>query len=434
MANSEKNSEACLLFPDLKGFVLSRGPFAMAFEAAAYSALHTRRLELLKGSETLLVVPVEIQPPSSEKKAVLTVFPTTNCNLRCSYCYASSGSLKKELSLQQYQLILHDIVDPSRFSRMQLHLHGGGEPTLNPRLFQDIVHECATRCQTMFVAPSFTLTTNGTFGPLVRQIIADYRIRCSISWDGPDEIQHRQRPFASGENSHPVVLNNLRDLVSLQLLERVRVTVTSNNIDRLPEIIRFLHREGVTSVHIEPVSILGRQEEKSEEGITVDRYAHHFQQAYILCCQLGIALKGAGMLVFKRPSGRYCGAFGWNFVVTPWGEISACTRVQQQSDRHSESFLFGPWIAGADPMTFAAAQRKYLQQRRAENLTACAGCFLRHHCAGGCPMSIPGSYDKNLERTDDLPCDLIRACCRLVLAAVRQGHLPPGWVTLKGNS
>jgi uncharacterized protein len=431
---AQKNPETCLFLPDGQGFALLHEHAAGDFEPEFSSALANRRPELLKRSDTLLVVPREAPSPPSTGKAILTVFPTTNCNLRCSYCYASSGRLKKELSLQQYQRILHDIVDPSRFSQLQLHLHGGGEPTLNPRLFQDIVHGCATRCQALFVAPSFTLTTNGTFGPLVRQIIADYRIRSSISWDGPDEIQHRQRPFASGENSHPVVLKNLRDLVSLQLLERVRVTVTSTNIHRLPEIIRFLHQEGVTSVHIEPVSILGRQEEKSEQGVTVEQYAHHFQQAYILCCRLGMALKGIGMLVFKRPSGRYCGAFGWNFVLTPWGEISACTRVQQQGDRQSKSFLFGPWIAGADPMTFAAAQRKYLQRRRAENVTACAGCFLRDHCAGGCPMSIPGSYDENLERTDDLPCELTRECCRLVLAAVRQGHLPPGWITLKGTS
>jgi uncharacterized protein len=431
---SRKKLKNCLLLPDVQGFVLFQEQSNVACEPESSSALCNRSPQLFKHSDTLLIVPGKSQPPPpSARKAILTVLPTTNCNLRCSYCYASSGNLKKELSFQQYQVILHDVVDLSRFGQLQLHLHGGGEPTLNPQLFRDIVQECATRCKAMFVVPSFTLTTNGTFGAQVRQTIEEYRIRCSISWDGPDDIQHRQRPFSSGENSHQVVLRNMRDLVSLRLMERVRVTVTPHNIDRLPEIIRFLHQEGVPSVHIEPVSILGRQEEKTEEGITVARYALHFQQAYILCCQLGLEMKGLGMMIFKPPSGRYCGAFGWNFVVTPWGEISACTRVQQQSDKHAESFLLGPWIPGADPMTFASSQRKTLQRRRAEKLTACADCFLRHHCAGGCPMSIPDSYDTNLERTDDLPCDLTRECCSLVLAAVRQGHLPPGWISLHRN-
>lgn len=301
-------------------------------------------------------------------------------------------------------------------------------------MFRNLVHEFAERCRILYTQPSFTLTTNGTFGPQAGQTIEEFRIACSLSWDGPDDIQHQQRPFSSGENSHPVVLKNLRNLVRAKLLKRVRITVTPYSIERLPEIIRFLHQEGVTSVHIEPISILGRQKEKTGQGIAVDRYAHHFQQTYILCCQLGMELNGLGMLVFRRPTGRFCGAFGWNFVLTPWGEISTCTRVQQQSDEQAAAFLLGPWMPGADPITFGQSRRKKLQQRCAENLTDCAHCYLQYHCAGGCPMSIPGSYDANLHRTDDLPCELATESCRLVLSAVRQGYLPPGWECLRRNS
>lgn len=411
--------------PGVQGFaIITDNKSCISFTRIA-SILESGQSDSGNISNVIFVVPEISYHQNDLREAVLTVYPTTDCNLRCTYCYASSGSIRKELSLSIYEQFLTDTVDPSRFNQMVLNFHGGGEPTLNPVHFGSLISTFEQKCQALMIKPSYRLTTNGTFSCQVRKLIQHYRIATNVSWDGPDDIQHFQRPFASGKNSHELVLENMRFLIDLGLLDEVRVTITPNNIARLKEIIAFLSHEGIKKIHIEPASILGRNE--GEEGLSINYYAAVFKDAYILCCRLGILLRGLGTMIFKKPTQRHCGAFGWNFVLTSSGDISACTRVQHSSDQHSESFLFGPWSPGADPTTFAKPKRMRLQERRTENLEDCAHCFLKYHCAGGCPMSLPESYDKNLVRINEKPCQLIQTCTLKVLEAVKAGHLPPGW-------
>ena len=412
--------------PNTQGFVLAPEFYEQVPAFDFFSALDPCR-EIPEEAHGLQIIrPIQAgNGQSRTRKGVLTVYPTTDCNLRCIYCYASSGSVKQELDLNTFQLLLADVVNPRFFSELHLHLHGGGEPTLNPTLFTTLIREFDQKCRACMIKPCYTLTTNGTFTTRIKKTIHDFGISTTVSWDGPGDIQDQQRPFATGKNSHPTVLKNIRFLREAGLLKEVRVTITPYNIGRISEIIHFLHQEGVPAVHIEPVSILGRQEDSS--GICIQDFAREFKHAYVLSCQLGMPLSGRGTMLFKKPTQRHCGAFGWNFVLTSTGEISACTRIQSPTDPHASSFVLGPWIPGGDPMTFSSQKRKKLRNRTTDNLAECADCFLRYHCAGGCPMLMPEAYDDDLVRSSDLPCTLTRACTLGVLEAVREGSLPPGW-------
>jgi uncharacterized protein len=65
----------------------------------------------------------------------VVLFLTNQCNLRCTYCYASSGDYPKqemswEVAKAAIERVLSEVVK-RKGSPLTLGFHGGGEPTMN---------------------------------------------------------------------------------------------------------------------------------------------------------------------------------------------------------------------------------------------------------------------------------------------------------------
>lgn len=76
----------------------------------------------------------EFQDRGVQYDAVI-LFLTNQCNLRCSYCYASSGeyppkTMSWEIAKAAIDLVLRGVISQG-LPEMTLGFHGGGEPTLN---------------------------------------------------------------------------------------------------------------------------------------------------------------------------------------------------------------------------------------------------------------------------------------------------------------
>src|SRR3990172_1359580 len=91
-----------------------------------------RRLEILDAPPA--------QPPSlrrqgSPRPTEVTLFLTTACNLRCTYCYASAGDTRLETMTMEVARRGIDFVAENAAQSGQSHFdvayHGGGEPTVN---------------------------------------------------------------------------------------------------------------------------------------------------------------------------------------------------------------------------------------------------------------------------------------------------------------
>lgn len=94
-----------------------------------------RRLEILDaGPETL---PITIFAGDPEPTAV-TLFLTTACNLRCTYCYASAGDTPtKFMSLEVAKRGIDFVAGNAQKKNLpffEIAYHGGGEPTVNWRV------------------------------------------------------------------------------------------------------------------------------------------------------------------------------------------------------------------------------------------------------------------------------------------------------------
>lgn len=70
----------------------------------------------------------------------VTIIPTTQCNLRCIYCYSDGGFDNKDLSFDDAKYVLNNLMNEyNDAKKINLYFAGGGEPLLNFSLIKDIV-------------------------------------------------------------------------------------------------------------------------------------------------------------------------------------------------------------------------------------------------------------------------------------------------------
>jgi uncharacterized protein len=91
-----------------------------------------RRLEIVDGGE-------EVQPITTfggdPKPTAVSLFLTTACNLRCTYCYASAGDtptrvMPLEVARRGIDFVIANALEVGR-PAIDLAYHGGGEPSVN---------------------------------------------------------------------------------------------------------------------------------------------------------------------------------------------------------------------------------------------------------------------------------------------------------------
>ncbi|NWF69119.1 MAG: hypothetical protein HXY40_08535 [Chloroflexi bacterium] len=311
----------------------------------------------------------------------LTLYLNNRCHLACTYCFALPARPQADtprLSLQAVQRAAEHVAENCRARALPftLVLHGGGEPTLDWRLAEDILGTAAAAAAPL---PLFRyIATNGVVSEQRAHWLAQRFDLIGLSCDGPPDIQAQQRPLANGQSSAPFVERTAQILRAQGTAFHVRVTLTAATLARQPEIAAYLCEQiQPQEIHVEPVYGLGRGQPLSEQH--VDDFVNGFFAARALAQTYGIAWRTSG----SRPQdihGAYCNVWRDVLHLLPGAAVTACfaaTNAQQAQNVALGSVL-------PDPQRVRALRE---QLRRAP--APCADCFNRFHCARGCPQYCP---------------------------------------------
>ena len=146
----------------------------------------------------------EINLPVAERErlAKAIIYLSSDCNLRCVYCYASSGEEHHVISAAKAKTLIDFIAD--KCDRLILDFHGGGEPLIHFDLIREL-HAYAAATKKLYRT---VLITNGaiTTGKAQKlDWIAEHVDNLAISCDGSPEVQNKNRPFANGNGSSAAV-------------------------------------------------------------------------------------------------------------------------------------------------------------------------------------------------------------------------------------
>jgi len=346
-----------------------------------------RRCGVIDGNEDFIPAPPPV--PTDYRPSQVTLLLTTVCNLGCSYCYADANQHVLEMPID-LGLAAIDFAAANAAAKklpvLQVSFHGGGEPTTAwkaMQTFHDFAHKSAAA---RGMEARVSTITNGCISENKATWIA---MNCSggtLSWDGPPDVQDRQRPMVGGQPSSDAVRRTARIFDEHGFNYGIQSTVTAETVERLPELVRYFAENAKTrKVKFEPATAAGRYAGGNENVPSLDRFAASFNDAWDVAKELGIELMfSAATRIFGKPSCYFCGAHSEPFVVTPDGHVTACYEVSEQDKPFEDIFFIGDYNQANGRFEVDHQKLVTLSQRSVNNLDACSKCFCKYSCAGDC--------------------------------------------------
>ena len=369
-------------------------------------------------------------PNNSDSMMNLAIFVTTKCNLRCTYCYARGGDSEKTISKDILRLAMDHFFstinsttthEKERRKTINLSIHGGGEPTVEFAILKDIVENFCRRARAMDLKPTVGMGTNGTYDDSIHHWIIENNINVNVSLDGPHKIQNRLRPFLSGKPSYEVVIHNLQSLVKEGRRVTIRATITDEAMETMEETVELASQLGIAAVHFEPLALAGRSTSSALSRPDAEQFAETFLKCFLQGLKLDVDVYYSGMRCFEHIQQRFCSACGQNFCVTPDGNITTCFEVLESNDPAASAFFIGKVDHIQGRVVLDQMRIDKLNQRIAENMEACKGCFLRYQCAGDCPVKSFRHSNRDLYSPDHYRCHIAKQINKQLIAWLADG-------------
>lgn len=311
-----------------------------------------------------------------------------DCNLKCSYCFASQGNFKGERSLMTLEVGKRALEFLAKNSGKRRNLEVdffGGEPLMNFQLVKDLVsygREIESIYNKNF---RFTITTNGV---LLDEEKMDYinenMDNVVLSLDGRKEINDDMRKTNNGEGSYDIILPKFKKMVEKRGDKDyyIRGTFTNKNIDFSLDALDFYHN-GFKKISIEPVvtseemeyalreehleHVLKEYEKFSKDYIDIKKKDKDF---YFFHYMIDL---DQGPCIIKRSVG--CGAGSEYVAVTPEGDLYPCHQFVGEKE-----FLIGNVEEGI----INTELRDKFKSSNVYTKEECSMCWARFYCSGGC--------------------------------------------------
>lgn len=331
---------------------------------------------------------------SHVNKQMISFFLTTECNLRCVYCYNQKERKKcdvEKLSLEFAKKGLDDFFknSPSRHIRF----YGPGEPTQEIDLMKEITDYAYEIAGDELVVE---LQTNGAFGEKAREWVAKNVDIVWVSFDGPPDIQNENRPFPQNKPSSGVIESNVKYLLNNKKKENsmvgARITISDKNIYRQKEMIDYFYDLGITYMWTDPlfpevadIPVCQDVVRREEKLIDMDLYAQKFIEAYKYAKEKKVFYGSFLACNFDGVSPYHCRACTPVPHLTTDGYVSACDMVTFGANaHHMDVFVIGKWDSVNKRIIYYPEKMKKLQGRRSDNMPHCLNCEVADRCGGYC--------------------------------------------------
>jgi uncharacterized protein len=337
--------------------------------------------------------PDPLPPPSSTTDfcpttAVLLL--TNQCQLRCTYCYASAGeSARQELSVELGNAAIDRACENAQklgSPSFSVSFHGGGEPTLA----WDTLQACTLHARQKPLPAHISLTSNGIWAAAHRDWILDHLDNLSLSMDGSPQTQDTRRPFASGKGSSIRVMETIAALDQRKFDYGIRMTAVAP-WENLPRDVQFIcEQTGCTAMQVEPAYNLQR----GGHGPATETESLAFADAFLEAAE--IARRAGRRLIYSgahlgQVTSTFCTAPFDALVVNAAGELVACYEVTSDAHPLISISILGRVADGQIQVDESARSRLHAQM--AERRAGCRDCFCYWSCAGDCYVRsfVPGA-------------------------------------------
>jgi uncharacterized protein len=332
-------------------------------------------------------------PKTDYTPTTVTLIPSFDCNLRCTYCFSKAGETpEKIMDIEIAKAAIDLVIKNSKMEgekEVGLAFHGGGEPFLerNIPLVKKSVEYFKQQAVSCGLNPKVAAVTNGLIAPNSLEWIVSEFHDIDVSCDGPEDIQNRQRPLKNGGKSFPWVMRTVDYLESRGFNYGLRATVTKESVSRMPEIISFFNTISPSLDHykLEPVFECGRCMTSKTEAPKPEDFIKYMVEAKAVGRNLGKTVSYSGSII-DSIFDSFCSTLDKGFFcVLPDGNVTSCLEVYEESDPRAKIFFTGNYDFGSQSFVFLMDRVDKLRSRNVDNIPYCRDCFAKYHCAGECP-------------------------------------------------
>ena len=345
-----------------------------------------------------------------------------DCNLRCKYCFASTGDFgtgRKIMDFETARRAIDWVVERSGKRRNIEVDFFGGEPLMAMETVKKTVEYARSLEKEHGKVFRFTITTNGV---LLNDENIDYINRemsnVVLSLDGRPQVNDHMRPTVNGKGSYEVIVPKFQKLVAGRGSKDyyVRGTFTRENLDFANDVMH-LASLGFRHVSVEPASgplddpFAIKEEDLPVVKAEYERLARMLvERKDVNFFHFNVDLK-QGPCVIKRLRG--CGAGCEYVAITPDGDIYPCHQFVGK-----EEYRMGSVFDGAFDMAISgtfADQNIYTRP-------ACRECWARFYCSGGCSASNL-LVNGDISQSNEVACEMERKRleCAIAMRALAAG-------------
>ena len=349
-----------------------------------------------------------------------------DCNLRCSYCFASTGDFGGERKLMTPEVGKKAIDYLLKYSGDRHNLEMdffGGEPLMAFDVVKEVVEYARSKEKEYNKNFRFTITTNGM---LLTDDKIDYinkeMYNVVLSLDGRKEVNDRMRFCVNGSGSYDIILPKFQKLVQKRGDGQyyVRGTFTKYNKD-FGEDVLHMYSLGFDQISIEPVVA----DPKQPYALTYEDLPEVFEE-YDRLSKIMIEKQKSGKgfnfyhfmidldqgpCAIKRLRG--CGCGNEYVAITPDGDVYPC----HQFVGHEE------WKMGnVFDLSINKEMKDNFARATVYHKPKCQDCWAKFYCSGGCNANN-WQYMGNVLDSFDLACEMEKKrleCAIMIQAALAE--------------
>lgn len=327
-------------------------------------------------------------PHSSPIVKALCLHMAHDCNLRCGYCFAGTGSYGGERSLMSVEVGKKALDFLIQSSQHRQHIEVdffGGEPLLNFEVCQELVAYGKEQGLLHNKIFKFTMTTNGVLlTPRVQEFLDSEGISAVLSLDGRQATNDAMRPFPNGSGSYEAIVDRFLNFTNHRNHQDyyLRGTYTHKNLDFAADVAHMVDL-GFKEISMEPVvAESGYDYALKEEDLPTlfgqyDALTRHYLQKQesgegYHFFHFNVDLSH-GPCLPKRLSG--CGAGHDYLAISPEGDLYPCHQFVGE-----EAYKVGTVETGITKPEISAN----FQSSHVLSKPTCMACWARFYCSGGC--------------------------------------------------
>lgn len=365
-------------------------------------------------------------PGQASEHLQLTLIVTSDCNLKCKYCFVNAGDTSVYMDRDIARAAVRYALDQARGRKLLISFFGG-EPSLAPETIKSTVEYARSEYLHYGVsALSFNITTNGVMPMKTLRWLIENDFFLTLSMDGIPQIQDEQRPLRSGAASSTAVERTIRTLVEAGHEFIVRSTMTDISTPHLVDEVDYLASLGVTQLHVEAINLAGRavMETKGQpmDRPTPELFSRCLLDAIHRGAEVGVDILNSAYMNLMQPSLHFCDGVGGNRVsVTYDGNVTTCLEVQGGCHPTSEKFIVGAYDRGRDAIIVNKEKRNAVCNTPIiDQNPACLDCFARYTCGGGCPIRNFHTMG-DISKVDPFRCQVILDVLPEIIRLIAEG-------------